>query len=74
MNIFMGDMGNGISPDTPMPPNIVRRQDGKELLVCPRCGRNLNVFEHDEEHDHWLLSDRCMVCGQAIYDEQKVDV
>lgn len=69
------DMVSSIPPpfdrDTPTPPNLITAQDGSSHLICPRCGRSIEVFEHDEENDKWLLMNRCMVCGQAIYDEQR---
>ena len=73
--IFNVNMGSGMPPpfdlDTPTPPKLVTIQDGSSHLICPRCGSLIEIFEYDKENDKWVLSDRCVVCGQAIYDEQR---
>lgn len=61
------DIINGKS--TPKKPEILRTSHGIWLL-CPNCGRHLPQ-KYDEEHDGWVFDDKCIICGQVIFDVQK---
>lgn len=70
-NVNMGGMPPPFDINTPVAPNLITAQDGSSHLICPRCGRAINTFEYDDAKDKWFLADKCIVCGQAIYDEQR---
>ena len=55
--------------DIPQKPVVLHTGHGSWPL-CPNCGRHL-VQKYDKEHDGWVFDDKCVVCGQLIFDVQK---
>ena len=55
---------------TPTAPDIYTTYYGKSYGMCPNCGRRLKTY-FIKEKDKWLYPDKCNICGQFIYDNQK---